>query len=172
MKAVGEIELMKLATERVSIPSEYISIEHRKEKSLLKVRFSSNKVRYSKIDIEKSVIYDNDAEDNLVSVEILDFVFEETFTAEPQLSSEVERLRKEKRAAKRKAYRERRKIFIKKHRCQKCGQPKQYVCLEHNQHRKETFVKKLFRKRRYFARKLFFTITRILGFIENRPKRI
>lgn len=172
MKANQEVGFLKLASERVLIPSEYISIEHRIEKSLLKVRFSNNKVRYSKIDMEKGVIYDNDGDDNLVSVEILDFVeptvIEESAIDETLTLTEAEQLRKEKRAAKRKVYRERRRKYIKKHCCPKCGKPKHYICLTHNQYQylREPFFKRLFRKRRYYARKLYFSLAKTFGFVE------
>jgi hypothetical protein len=82
--------------------------------------------------------------------------------------SKAEQLRKENRAANRQISRERRRKYIKKHCCQKCGQPKHYICLKHNQYqiRRESFLKKLFRKRRYYARKLYFSIAKGFGFVE------
>lgn len=175
MKENQQVEFLKLASERVLIPSEYISIEHRKEKSLLKVRFSNNKVRYSKIDMEKGVIYDNDANDNLISVEILDFVeplvIEETAIDETPQLTEAEQLRKEMRAAKRKR---RRQSGVKKSCCRECGKPKHRICLEHHSFKKteiEKLLLKPFRRTRYYFKKLYFTIARTLGFVENKPKR-
>ena len=76
----------------------------------------------------------------------------------------IEQRRKERRPISRQY----RNGIIKKHCCQKCGQPKHYVCLKHNQYRplKESVFRKLFRKRRYYARKLFFTVARKLGFVQ------
>jgi hypothetical protein len=168
--------LFELANERTQLPSEYISIEHRKEKSLLKVRFSNHKVRYSKIDMEKGVIYDKDADDNLISVEILDFVeptvIEETAISETPQLTEAEQLRKEMRAAKRKR---RRQSGAGKSCCRFCGKPKHRICLEHHSFKKteiEKLLLKPFRKTRYYARKMFFTVARKLGFVEDKPKRI
>ena len=77
---------------------------------------------------------------------------------------ETERIRKEKRAARRKL----RRGKITKHCCQVCGKPKHYICLEHNQHWfGEPSFKKFFRKRRYYARKLFFTLAEKLGFVSR-----
>ncbi len=82
--------------------------------------------------------------------------------------TEAERLRKENRAAKRKVWRQRRRKYIKKHCCPLCGQNKVYICLKHNQCqiRKESFFKRLFRKRRYYARKLYFSLAKRFGFVE------
>lgn len=76
--------------------------------------------------------------------------------------SEVEQMRKEKRAARKK----RQRRTLKRHCCEMCGQPKHYICLEHNQNRKESFLKRLFRKRRYYVRKVYFSLAAKLGFIE------
>lgn len=83
-------------------------------------------------------------------------MIEETLINETPVLSKAQQLRKEKRAARRK----RRRRYIRKGCCSQCGQPKHYICLEHNQHRHfgESFFKRLFRKRRYYARKLLFTL--------------
>ncbi len=161
--------LFELANERVQLPSEYISIEHRIEKSLLKVRFSNNKVRYSKIDMEKGVIYDNDANDNLISVEILDFVeptlIEETAISEMPTLTEPGQLRKITRAAKRK----RRRQTFKKSCCRECGKLKHYICLEHHQYKKselKKFFERPFQRIRYYSKKLYFSLMTKLKFIE------
>ncbi len=71
---------------------------------------------------------------------------------------------KQQRAARRKMGRR----YLKKHCCRKCGQPKHYVCLQHNFHQhpvKESSFKKLLRRRRYYARKLYFTVARKLRLV-------
>ena len=85
---------------------------------------------------------------------------------------ETEKLTREiieqRRKVQRPISRQYRKGIIKKHCCNQCGQPKAYVCLTHSEHlfRPSFFkvFKKLFKKTRYFARKLFFTAARRLGF--------
>ena len=52
-------------------------------------------------------------------------MIEETLITKTPLISEAEQLRKAKRTARRKH----RRILTKKSSCQKCGQPKHYICL-------------------------------------------
>ncbi len=56
-----------------------------------------------------------------------------------------------------------RKVIKKKNRNR---QPKHKYSLKHNQHPRKSFFKILFRKRRYYARKIFFTVAEKLGFVD------
>ncbi len=79
-----------------------------------------------------------------------------------KLSREIiEQRRKERKLVKR----ANRKI-IKKSCCKECGQPKHYVCLEHNPYRRKSFFNKLIKKRRYYARKIYFSVAKKLKFID------
>ncbi len=46
-----------------------------------------------------------------------------------------------------------------------------YIRVEQNPYKKELYFKKLFRKRRYYLKKLFFTVAANLGFVEEQQKR-
>ena len=64
-------EWLKLARKRLDIP-EYLRLRYFDEVDLLTIRFTEGKSTYSDDDLEKGVIYNYDANDELVSIEILD----------------------------------------------------------------------------------------------------
>lgn len=65
-------ELFKLANERVNIPTDFLYLKYFEEVDLLVIRFTDSDSTYSKSNLEEDVIYNYDADDNLVSIEILD----------------------------------------------------------------------------------------------------
>ncbi|MGI8639451.1 MAG: DUF2283 domain-containing protein [Pyrinomonadaceae bacterium] len=65
-------ELLKLARERINVPNSVIKIDYQKDVDLLFILFSDKPSVRGKMDYENDVIYNYDAENNLVSVEILD----------------------------------------------------------------------------------------------------
>lgn len=67
-------ELFKLANERVSVPTDYLYLKYFEEVDLLVIRFSENDSSYSKSNLDEDIIYNYDEADNLVSMEILDFL--------------------------------------------------------------------------------------------------
>lgn len=65
-------ELLKLANERVNIPTNFLYLKYFEKVDLLVIRFTESDSTYSKSNLDEDVIYNYDAEDNLVSMEILD----------------------------------------------------------------------------------------------------
>lgn len=65
-------ELLKLANERIEIPSQYIALDCQADVDLLFIKFSNGISTYSKDDMDKGIIYNFAQNDELVSVEILD----------------------------------------------------------------------------------------------------
>lgn len=65
-------ELLKLANERIEIPSQYIALDYQADVDLLFIKFSNGISTYSKDDMDKGIIYNFAQNDELVSVEILD----------------------------------------------------------------------------------------------------
>lgn len=65
-------ELFKLANERVNVPTNFLYLKYFEEVDLLVIRFTENDSTYSKSNLDEDVIYNYDAEDSLVSMEILD----------------------------------------------------------------------------------------------------
>ena len=65
-------ELLKLAKERIRIPSKYITLNYQADVDLLFIKFTNGISTYSKDDMDKGIIYNYDENSELVSVEILD----------------------------------------------------------------------------------------------------
>lgn len=65
-------ELVKLANERIKIPSNYIFVQYQNDADLLLIKFTNGKSTYSKDDMDKGIIYNYDENNELVSMEILD----------------------------------------------------------------------------------------------------
>jgi hypothetical protein len=150
-----ETELFEQARSRATLPDEYISLDYRKETDLLAIRFSNKKRTYSRADMPEGIIYDYDSKDNLVQVEILDFyaALPGQNQNEPATSITVEaEIKRAGRAARRKD----RKRKIVRHCCKECGQPKHYICLQHNQQIKPPIFKVILKKLRRYAKKFYF----------------
>lgn len=77
-------------------------------------------------------------------------------------TAETDQKRKERRAARRNAKRR----YVKKNCCRECGQPKHYICLEHNSNLRKPLWKRFISKSRYNSRKLFFNLARKVGFVD------
>jgi uncharacterized protein YuzE len=159
-----EARLFELATRRAALPKNFISLSYRKETDLLAIKFSDRKRIYSRADMREGIIYDYDSKDNLVCVEILDFgdvcIAEDVNESSAQIiPGEV--IKKSERAARKKN----RKGKIVRHCCKLCGQPKHYICLEHNHQIKPAFFKRLPKRFRYYLRKLYFNAARKLGLV-------
>jgi uncharacterized protein YuzE len=159
-----EAKLFEQAAKRAALPEKFISLSYRKETDLLAIRFSDRKRAYSKGDMREGIIYDYDSKDNLVGVEILDFggisIAEDDNELLEQITL-VEEITKTERAARRKN----RKRKIVRHCCKVCGQPKNYICLKHNDQIKPTIHKLIPKKLRYYSKKLYFNVARKLGFV-------
>ncbi|HMS41937.1 MAG TPA: DUF2283 domain-containing protein [Pyrinomonadaceae bacterium] len=65
-------ELLKLANERIKIPSKYITLNYQADVDLLFIKFTNGISTYSKDDMNKGIIYNYDKNDEIVSIEILD----------------------------------------------------------------------------------------------------
>ena len=65
-------EWLKLASQRIKIPNDYVILKYQEDADLLVIRFSNGKSIYSTDDMDNGVIYNYDKNDNLVSMEILD----------------------------------------------------------------------------------------------------
>lgn len=83
------------------------------------------------------------------------------FETKKLTKEKIEQRRQERRAVKR--ANQRRKIT--RHCCNECGQPKHYICLEHNQHLKKPFLLRLPQRIRYYSRKFYFNLVRRFGFV-------
>ena len=78
--------------------------------------------------------------------------------------NEAKQLTEEQRIEKKRRKKQQRRT-IRRHCCSECGQPKHYICLEHNlPNPKGTRLSKVPKKIRYYSRKLFFNFARNLGF--------
>ncbi len=140
-------------------------LEYQRKPNLLKILFSDKKTIYSKADMKEGIIYDYDTKDNLVGVEILDFydVVPGTNNTKSEIQvTDRQEIKKVERAARRKN----RKSKIVRHCCKDCGQPKHYICLEHNQYKKRTMFQMFQKCVRYYLRKLYFNFGKKLGFAE------
>lgn len=80
------------------------------------------------------------------------------------LSREMIELRRKERKPIKRANRRKN---IKRSCCKECGQPKHYICLEHNSHKKLGFIKRIQKLIRYNLRKIFFNVFAKLGFIRH-----
>ncbi len=67
-----EKELLKLAGERLKLPSGNLQLKYQSEVDLLVIRLNDGKSTYSKSDMQKGLIYNYDARNRLVSIEVLD----------------------------------------------------------------------------------------------------
>jgi uncharacterized protein YuzE len=67
-----EKELLKLAGERVKLPNRSLQLKYQPDVDLLVVRLNDGKSTYSEDDMEKGLIYNYDAQNRLVSIEVLD----------------------------------------------------------------------------------------------------
>ena len=65
-------EWLKLARQRVEIPSDYVILKYQEDVDLLLIRLTDGKSTYSKDDMNRGIIYNYDGNDCLVSMEILD----------------------------------------------------------------------------------------------------
>ena len=85
---------------------------------------------------------------------------QETLVLNEQIRDEII----EKRRAERKDRKRARRKTIKRHCCRQCGEPKHYICLEHNHNRKASFLKRIVRKSRRYGRKIYFMLAAKLDF--------
>jgi hypothetical protein len=157
-----ETELFGQARSRANLPSEYISLDYRKESDLLAIRFSNKKRAYSRADMPEGVIYDYDSKDNLVQVEILDFYIAASGRSDDEPVKQVW-VKPEIVKARRAERRKNRKRKIVRHCCQECGQPKHYICLQHNQQIKPPIFKVILKRFRYYSKKFYFNVAGRLG---------
>ncbi len=65
-------EWLELVDERLEIPRNYLRINYQSDVDLLFIKFTDSETTYSDDDMEIGVIYNYDADDKLVSLEILD----------------------------------------------------------------------------------------------------
>lgn len=72
LKVNKEKELLKLAGERFKLPNGNLQLNYQPDVDLLLIRLNDGKSTYSKSDMEKGLIYNYDAADRLVSIEVLD----------------------------------------------------------------------------------------------------
>jgi hypothetical protein len=159
---MNEAELFEQARSRASLPEEYISLDYRKETDLLAIRFSNKKRAYSRADMPEGIIYDYDSKDNLVQVEILDFYIAVPGPSDDEPAKRVwvkEEIVKARRAERRKN----RKRKIVRHCCPKCGQPKHYICLQHNQQIKPPIFKVILKRFRYYTKKFYYNVAGRFG---------
>lgn len=65
-------ELSTLARKRLKLPAGDLEFEYQADADLLLVRLTDGKSTYSESDYRKGIIYNYDARNKLVSIEILD----------------------------------------------------------------------------------------------------
>jgi uncharacterized protein YfbU (UPF0304 family) len=161
----NEAELLELAKKRLKLPNNYIFLEFQRKANILKILFSDKKIIHSKGDMKEGIIYDYDSKDNLVGIEILDFY--DVVSTSNNTKSEIQITdKREIKKAERAARRKNRKKKIVRACCKDCGQPKHYICLEHNQYKRRTIFQTLRKRVRYYSRKLYFNFGKKLGFAE------
>ena len=66
-------DLIKLAKERIQIPVNWREVKYFDDVDLLVIRYSLFPATHSKSDDLEGIVYNYDANDNLTSIEILDF---------------------------------------------------------------------------------------------------
>ncbi|MGI8639014.1 MAG: DUF2283 domain-containing protein [Pyrinomonadaceae bacterium] len=69
---VSEKKLVQAAKKRVQLPADWLEMEYSHEADVLFIRCSRNKPARSKGDVRNGVVYDYDARNNLVSIEVTD----------------------------------------------------------------------------------------------------
>ena len=67
-------ELIELAKERGDIPNDWIKFEYQKDADLLFILYSREVCVRSQGNMENGIIYNFDAQDKLVSIEVLDII--------------------------------------------------------------------------------------------------
>jgi uncharacterized protein YuzE len=65
-------KLLQAATKRVRLPADWLEMKYSSEADVLFIRCSRNKPARSKGDVENGLVFDYDARNNLVSIEIQD----------------------------------------------------------------------------------------------------
>ena len=65
-------ELLEKAKKRIKLPTNPLEVKYQKDADLLLLLFSKDKCTNSKVDMETGLIYNYDAQNKLVSIEILD----------------------------------------------------------------------------------------------------
>lgn len=65
-------EWLKLAGKRLQLPTGDLQLNYQSDADLLVIRLNDGKSTYSKSDYEKGLIYNYDARNRLVSIEVLD----------------------------------------------------------------------------------------------------
>lgn len=71
-KKTDEKQLARLAEKRVKLPADWLEMSYSREADVLFIRCSANKPVRSKGDVWNGIVYDYDAQENLVSIEITD----------------------------------------------------------------------------------------------------
>ena len=75
--AIGQIEnkvteWLDLVDKRIEIPRNYLHINYQSDADVLIIKFSELESTYSKDDMSKGLIFNYNADDKLVSIEVLD----------------------------------------------------------------------------------------------------
>ncbi|MDQ3636199.1 MAG: DUF2283 domain-containing protein [Acidobacteriota bacterium] len=65
-------EWLELVDKRLEIPRNYLQINYQSDADLLFIKFTDSETTYSDDDMDIGVIYNYDADDKLVSIEVLD----------------------------------------------------------------------------------------------------
>ncbi|MGI8545302.1 MAG: DUF2283 domain-containing protein [Aridibacter sp.] len=65
-------EWLELVDKRLEIPRNYLRINYQSDADLLFIKFTDSETTYSDDDMDIGVIYNYDADDKLVSIEVLD----------------------------------------------------------------------------------------------------
>lgn len=63
-------EWIELAKKRVTLPTDWLTVEYQKDADLLYITFSEAKTTKTKSQIDKGIVYDYDKNNNLVGIEI------------------------------------------------------------------------------------------------------
>ncbi|HSK72281.1 MAG TPA: DUF2283 domain-containing protein [Pyrinomonadaceae bacterium] len=64
-------EWLDLAECRIDIPKNWLKIEYQKDADLLYIKLSDSPAAYCEDDLDKEVIFNYDADNNLVGIEVL-----------------------------------------------------------------------------------------------------
>ncbi len=71
---VNDKTLVQMAKKRIDLPDNWIDMKYSYEADVLFILCSSNKPKRSKGDVRNGIVYDYDAQDNLVSIELTDLL--------------------------------------------------------------------------------------------------
>lgn len=71
---ISEKKLISMARKRVELPDNWLAVDYSYNSDVLLIRCSRNKAKRSKGDMKNGIVYDFDAQGQLVSIEVTDLL--------------------------------------------------------------------------------------------------